>query len=112
MGGDHTHGHHDHGHHHEFKVPDYKKYKVENAPELVTVRNMLAQKGLKDPWLRNEVWRFDQNEYGTVNQRWRLTFFRGFKWGLAAFLATITIEKGLELINPPANHHGHGSSHH
>jgi hypothetical protein len=52
MGGDHTHGHHDHGHHHEFKVPDYKKYKVENAPELVTVRNMLAQKGLKDPWLR------------------------------------------------------------
>jgi hypothetical protein len=61
---------------------------------------------------RNEVWRFDVNEYGTINQRWRLTAFRGFKWGFLAFLATITIEKGLELISPPANHHGHGPSHH
>ena len=50
-------------------------------------------------------------EWGTANQRWLLTGFRGFKWGFAAFLATITIEKGLEMINPPSDH-GHGSSHH
>lgn len=52
MGGDHGHGAHEHGHDHGHKVPDWRKYKVENAPELVTVRNMLAAKGLKDPWLR------------------------------------------------------------
>lgn len=62
---------------------------------------------------RNEVWRYDLKEWGTPNQRWRLSVFRGFKWGFAAFLATIVVEKGLELVNPPADHHGHhGASHH
>lgn len=76
-GGQHgEHGHHggDHHHHHkgphiersvityqipdpghhveDFKVPDWRKYKVENAPELVNVQNRLAKLGLKDPWLR------------------------------------------------------------
>lgn len=46
MGGDH--------HHHGPKVviPDWRIYKVEDAPELVRVQKMLAAKGLKDPWLR------------------------------------------------------------
>ncbi|KAK4009627.1 NADH dehydrogenase [ubiquinone] 1 beta subcomplex subunit 3 [Daphnia magna] len=110
MGGGHAHGH-DHGHHHGIKVPDYRQYKVENAPELVQLRTLLAQKGLSDPWIRNEVWRYDPKEFGTTAQRWRLAAFRGFKWGFAAFIATITIEKGLELVNPPANNH-HGTSHH
>ena len=35
-----------------YEIPDWRKYKVEDAPELVNVRNALAQKGLKDPWLR------------------------------------------------------------
>ena len=68
-----AHGHHGHhGHHgphqpksvinyyipdagHEiepFKAPDWRIYKVENAPELVKAQNILAAKGLKDPWLR------------------------------------------------------------
>lgn len=51
MGGHHAEGH-SHGHHHEFKVPDWKSYKVENAPELMQVKTALAQKGLSDPWLR------------------------------------------------------------
>ena len=50
-GGDHAHGH-GNGHGHDLKIPDWRQYKVEDAPELVTVRNMLAAKGLKDPWLR------------------------------------------------------------
>ena len=41
----------DHGHHH-YKVPDWKSYKVEDCPKLVKVQQALAQKGLKDPWLR------------------------------------------------------------
>ena len=77
----HGHGHekghatHDHHHHHHydtrlrktaihyelkeshgtmapFEVPDWRIYKVENAPELVSVQNRLAKLGLKDPWLR------------------------------------------------------------
>jgi hypothetical protein len=35
-----------------FKAPDYRSFKVENAPELVAIKNRLAEKGLKDPWLR------------------------------------------------------------
>lgn len=50
MGG-HSHDH-SHGHHHEFKIPDWRSYKVENAPELMQVKIALAQKGLSDPWLR------------------------------------------------------------
>ena len=36
----------------DFKVPDWKIYKVENAPELVKIENRLAALGLKDNWLR------------------------------------------------------------
>nr|CAD7576956.1 unnamed protein product [Timema californicum] len=51
MGGD-GHGH-DH-HKPTYKVPDWRIYKLESAPELVQVKNLLAQKGLKDPWLSAE----------------------------------------------------------
>lgn len=39
-------------HHHEVKVPDWKSYKVEHAPELLQVKQALERQGLKDPWLR------------------------------------------------------------
>lgn len=46
-------GGHDHGHHHEpYKVPNPNIYKVENAKELVYLRDELAKRGLKDPWIR------------------------------------------------------------
>lgn len=41
------------GHHEsEIHIPDYRIYKVDNVPELVKVKNILASEGLKDPWLR------------------------------------------------------------
>jgi len=44
-----------------YKVPDWKTYKVgPHTPELENVQRMLKSLGLKDPWLRNEVWRFDR----------------------------------------------------
>ncbi|KAJ8976375.1 hypothetical protein NQ317_003229 [Molorchus minor] len=49
MGGD-SHGH---GHGPPYIVPDYKIYKVSDAPELVIVEKALASHGLKDPWIRN-----------------------------------------------------------
>lgn len=44
MGGDHGHP--------KLEVPDYRIYKVEDCPKLLKVQRALAQKGLKDPWLR------------------------------------------------------------
>lgn len=41
------------GHHHQVQtVPDWKIYKVEDAPELMEVKQSLQRQGLKDPWLR------------------------------------------------------------
>jgi len=34
------------------KIPDYRIYKVEDAPDLLKTQEKLAQHGLKDPWLR------------------------------------------------------------
>ena len=42
----------DHGHHHKLEVPDYRIYRVEDCPKLLRVQRALAQRGLKDPWLR------------------------------------------------------------
>ena len=39
----------------KFKAPDYKSFKVANAPELVKIQDRLAAKGLKDPWLRYKL---------------------------------------------------------
>lgn len=41
------------GHHkNEIIIPDYRIYKVDNVPDLVKVKDILATEGLKDPWLR------------------------------------------------------------
>ena len=60
------------GHHHgeRLPIPDYKIYQVgEHTPELLKVERMLAAKGLKDPWMRNEVWRYDTRMHGTYASR-------------------------------------------
>lgn len=88
-----------------YEIPDWRIYKVEDVPELARTQRMLAQKGLKDPWLRNEVWRYAP-EFGTRRSRMMTFFFRGFKWGFAAFVATIALEKALDQLNPPSHHHG------
>ncbi|KAJ9586402.1 hypothetical protein L9F63_019954 [Diploptera punctata] len=93
----------DHGHHH-YKVPDWKSYKVEDCPKLLKVQQALAQKGLKDPWLRNEAWRF-QPAFKTEGYRTRLTLLRGIHWGFGAFLITIALEK---LFEKASGGHGHG----
>ncbi len=45
----------------DFKVPDWKIYKVQNAPELMQVQTRLANLGLKDNWLRFEFELFKLN---------------------------------------------------
>lgn len=100
MGG----GHHGHGE--PYTVPDYKIYKVENVPKLLQIQQALAARGLKDPWLRNEVWRYNPKHFGTEGQALRLIFFRGFKYGFGAFVLTML---GTELYNRAhPDEHGHG----
>ncbi|XP_073988335.1 NADH dehydrogenase [ubiquinone] 1 beta subcomplex subunit 3 [Rhodnius prolixus] len=101
MGG----GHHDLGE--RMKIPDYRIYKVEDVPELVQTRDLLAKRGLKDPWLRNEVWRYNVKEWGTTRERVIRFFFPGFKWGVAAFIATIAIEKALSVFQNKKGGSGH-----
>lgn len=90
-----------------YKIPDYRIYKVANVPELAQVERALAAQGLKDPWLRNEVWRFDRTQWGTPKQRWSLVFFRGFKYGFGAFIFTILGTALYDKINPNEQSHGH-----
>ena len=41
-----------------YTVPDYKIYKIDGLKELEWTRDALAEKGLKDPWLRCVTSRF------------------------------------------------------
>jgi hypothetical protein len=71
--GGHGHAAHGHDHHHaprinksvifydnsspahelaKFKAPDWRIYKVADAPDLAAIEHRLAALGLKDPWLR------------------------------------------------------------
>lgn len=102
-------GGHGHGHHDEIKIPDYKIYKVEDVPELMATKRVLAAQGLKDPWLRNEVWRYNRDVFKTERHRIYLGFFRGFRTGFVAFVATIAGTYVYDKLYP--SEHGHGHDH-
>ena len=71
------------GGHPKIVIPDYKKYVVdENTPELLKLQERLKAKGLKDPWIRNEVWRYDMREmFVNYGERIRWTMGRGVLTG-------------------------------
>ncbi|XP_037818155.1 NADH dehydrogenase [ubiquinone] 1 beta subcomplex subunit 3 [Lucilia sericata] len=97
-----------HGHGEPYKVPDPSIYKVENVAKLVEVKEALARQGLKDPWLRNEVWRYDAKQFGTHASRLRAFMLRGFVLGLGLTAATVACETFLG----GDDHHGHGHDEH
>ena len=104
----------------KIEIPDYKIYQVgPRTPELQDVQRRLAARGLKDPWLRNEVWRFDRRIMKSPKQRVIMTFKRGFFPGLALAVVTTFISNYFESVAP---HHapwyasrtgddGHGGHH-
>lgn len=101
-----------HDHHHEpYKVPDYRIYKVEDVPLLMKTKNALEARGLSDPWLRNEVWRYNVKEFGTEGSRAYLLFMRGFKYGVAGVALTLLGTAIYDKLYPSA-HHGHGHGDH
>ena len=94
----------DHGHTVLPKIPDYRIYKVEDCPQLMKTKRMLAQHGLKDPWLRNEVWRYPPESrdpyYGL-----KCTMFRKVKLGFALAAFTVIAEKTYHHFFPEQQHH-------
>jgi len=84
-------------------IPDYKKYKIDGIKELEWVQNELAKKGLKDPWIRNEVWRFQQ--WPGFNKNFVTMFFRGFKWAAAGMALTIGVDQVLGISKSKNAHH-------
>jgi len=102
-------------------IPDWKIYKVADCPELLSVEKELAAYGLKSPWLRNHVWRYDVKTNGTLGWRIRMGFFRGLKWGTILAVTHASIKywlsdkehhhpndepiKGMVLYNEDKHHH-------
>jgi len=84
------------------RIPDWKVCKVETAPELLEVQQKLAALGLKDPWLRNNVWRLDRRIWGTPADR-QLYLLRSFKFGVLAFLVSYVYHEYIE----SKDHHHH-----
>ncbi|XP_056632658.1 NADH dehydrogenase [ubiquinone] 1 beta subcomplex subunit 3 [Diorhabda sublineata] len=96
-----------HGHEPPYKIPDYRIYKVKDVPELVETERALVSLGLKDPWLRNEVWRYNPKEFGTESTRFKSLFFRGFKLGFGAFVLTVIGTTIYDKMYPSKHGHGH-----
>ena len=65
-------------------IPDYKIYVVnEHTPELQALEKKLAERGLKDPWIRNEVWRYDMRDRVMTNELVSQTFSSKFHHQMA-----------------------------
>ncbi|XP_065269508.1 NADH dehydrogenase [ubiquinone] 1 beta subcomplex subunit 3 isoform X2 [Emys orbicularis] len=93
-----------HGHEHrpgKMELPDYKQWKIEGTP-LQDVQERLARRGLRDPWLRNDAWRYMGGFAKPVTVLDVLT--KGFKWGFVAFVVALGVEYALF---PPKKNGGH-----
>ncbi|XP_022129422.2 NADH dehydrogenase [ubiquinone] 1 beta subcomplex subunit 3 [Pieris rapae] len=78
-----------------YVVPKYDKFcSIKGIAQLEELEKALAKKGLKDPWIRNEIWRY-QPGFGTKMQKVWYLFFRGLPAGLALTIATVALEKTL-----------------
>ncbi|KAM3955805.1 NADH dehydrogenase [ubiquinone] 1 beta subcomplex subunit 3 [Aphomia sociella] len=97
-----------HGHEPPYKIPPYTQFQIQGIPQLEELEKALAKKGLRDPWIRNEAWRYHPG-FGTRLQRAKNVFFRGFGIGLALTIVAVGAEK---LVGGGGGHeHGHDGEH-
>lgn len=92
----------------QFSQLDWRSYKVDGIPELESYRSKLKNKGLRDPWIRNQVWIYDP-KVGAYPQ-WRVslrTAFFGFRYAMVALATCLITEKILEKAFPPFHEHIH-----
>lgn len=97
------------------KVPDASIYKVEDCEYLMGIQNKLAVKGLKDPWLRNHVWRTNMIKL-RPHPNWII--LRAMTWGwkiwVPLVIGTIAVESFLGIdyhVHLDDHDHGHGDKH-
>lgn len=103
-----------HGHGSPIKIPNPDIYKVEDAPKLKLVQEELAKLGLKDPWLRNEVWHYTGLPGKSHFVRVVRAVTTGMMVGFVAFLATIGIENYFGITygkTSHGKHRKHGGQH-
>ncbi|XP_045505426.1 NADH dehydrogenase [ubiquinone] 1 beta subcomplex subunit 3 [Colias croceus] len=99
-------GGHDHGHGPPYTIPHYSQFQIKGIPELEEVEKELAKRGLKDPWIRNEAWRYHPG-FGTRWYKARKLFFRGLPIGIGLTVATLAYDK-----LTGGDQHGHGHAEH
>ncbi|KAI0981976.1 hypothetical protein GJ496_010737 [Pomphorhynchus laevis] len=76
-----------------YKIPDWREYSLDDAPELQKYAKRLAAHGLKDPWIRNDVWRYSVKMGYQSTQRKALKLVgTGSKWGISAALLCIAYD--------------------
>ncbi|OQR67873.1 NADH-dehydrogenase (ubiquinone) 1 beta-subcomplex 3-like [Tropilaelaps mercedesae] len=100
-------GHHDH--HDTYKIPHHTIYKVEDSPRLMKVQEKLAAEGLKDPWIRNEVFRY---KYDVIPMRTRIYEVCGGRfmlYGIGLGILGAVAQYAWDQTHPAPNH---GGGHH
>jgi NADH dehydrogenase (ubiquinone) 1 beta subcomplex subunit 3 len=89
------------------RIPDWREYKVsrEINPELWRAQERLAREGLKDPWSRNNAWRF-QGHYNFSPIKRLMRVFIGLPEAAVVLgvIAAFNHFKG-------GDDHGHGHGH-
>ncbi|KAJ0171235.1 hypothetical protein K1T71_012785 [Dendrolimus kikuchii] len=98
-----------HGHGPPYTIPPYTQFTHKGIPQLEELEKELAAKGLRDPWIRNEAWRYHPG-FGTRWGRARRVFFRGLPLGAGLAVLTVAFERLTG--GGDAHGHGHGDDHH
>ena len=56
---------------------------------------------------RNEVWRYQKENYKGVFRNMSHTFFKGFKWAVLGMVITIAVDKYFGISESKKRAHGH-----
>lgn len=91
-------------------VPDYRVYDISRTaavqPDTMKYLEDLRAAGLKDPWLRNDLWRMDP--YTGMNTRGVVIWDflkRSLAIGLGLTVTHILFNKVRDFVSPPEVHH-------
>lgn len=96
---------------HGMYLADWRKYKVEDHPELVQFQKRCHAAGLHDPWLRNNAFRFYPNM--RANRSIMAWICQGATTGIAVgFALWATVKYLFPPIEDKYSSHGSGHGHH
>lgn len=100
------------------KIPDWKAKRCtvgDHTPELQELQRRLAARGLKDPWARNEAWRWARVDRGYAPNFQVYNFIKPRAFVAAMVVAVITSQFRTRYLDPKwekENHHLYPHAHH